>query len=260
MTDLQEHVAALIAKEEKDGCLCLSCVTEFVAEHDELDDDDVSRIYELLDELRDRGHGRLRPRERREHLRQRQARGRDHGRAPALPQRGRPLAAADQGGGGRAREADRARRQGGEGPDDQLQPSPRRLDREALSGPRALAARPDPGRDHRPDSRGREVRLAARVQVLDVRDLVDPPGGAAGDREQVAHDPDPRAHRRARAPDRRARSASWPRSSGGSRPMRRSPRARGCRRRSCARSGRSRARSRAWTGRSARRTKARSAT
>jgi RNA polymerase primary sigma factor len=51
VTALQEHVAALIAKEEKDGCLCLSCVTEFVAEHDELDDDDVSRIYELLDEL-----------------------------------------------------------------------------------------------------------------------------------------------------------------------------------------------------------------
>ena len=57
------------------------------------------------------------------------------------------------------------------------------------------------------DPRGREVRLAPRLQVLDVRDLVDPPGRAARRREQVAHDPDPGPHRRARAEDlaRRAR-------------------------------------------------------
>ena len=77
-----------------------------------------------------------------------------------------------------------------------------------------VAARPDPGRDHRADPRGREVRLAPRLQVLDLRDLVDPTGGAARRREQVAHDPHPRAHRRARdedltrraRPDREARS------------------------------------------------------
>ena len=45
--------------------------------------------------------------------------------------------------------------------------------------------------DHRPDPRRREVRLAQGLQVLDLRDLVDPPGGAAR-----------------RSPTRRARSAS----------------------------------------------------
>ena len=56
--------------------------------------------------------------------------------------------------------------------------------------------------DHRADPRRREVRLAPRLQVLDLRDVVDPPGGAARRREQVAHDPHPGAHRRARAADR----------------------------------------------------------
>ena len=133
-------------------------------------------------------------------------RQRDDRLAAALPQRGRPLHAADRRRGGRAREADRARRQAGEGPDDQLEPPPRRLDREEVPGPRALAARPDPGGDHRADPRGREVRLATRLQVLDVRDVVDPAGRAARRREQVAHDPDPRPHRRARAEDRARRA------------------------------------------------------
>ena len=141
-------------------------------------------------------------------LRERRPRRRDDRRAPALPQRGGALPAADRRRGGRAREADRARRPGGEGADDQLEPAARRLDREALPGPRALAARPDPGRDHRPDPRRREVRLAPRLQVLDLRDVVDPPGGAARRREQVADDPHPGAHRRARAEDRAAPSAS----------------------------------------------------
>ena len=44
------------------------------------------------------------------------------------------------------------------------------------------------------------------LQVLDLRDLVDPPGGAARRREQGAHDPDPGAHRRARAEDRPRRA------------------------------------------------------
>ena len=45
--------------------------------------------------------------------------------------------------------ADRARRQAGEGPDGQLEPPSRRLDREEVPGPRPAADRPDPGRDHR---------------------------------------------------------------------------------------------------------------
>ena len=128
--------------------------------------------------------------------------------AAAVPERGRPLPAADRRAGGRAREADRARRQAGEGPAHQLEPAARRLDREEVPGPRPDAARPDPGGDHRPDPRRGEVRLAQGLQVLDVRDVVDPPGGAARRREQGAHDPHPGAHRRARAEDlaRRARA------------------------------------------------------
>ncbi len=85
-----------------------------------------------------------------------------------------------------------------------------------------LAARPDPGGDHRADPRGREVRLAPRLQVLDVRHVVDPAGGAARRREQVAHDPDPGAHRRARDEDRPRRARAGRRSSAGRRPTRRS--------------------------------------
>jgi len=70
-----------------------------------------------------------------------------------------------------------------------------------LTAPQPVAARPDPGGDHRPHPRGREVRLAEGLQVLDLRDLVDPPGGAARRREQGAHDPDPGAHRRAGTED-----------------------------------------------------------
>jgi hypothetical protein len=35
-----------------------------------------------------------------------------------------------------------------------------------------------------------------RLQVLDLRDVVDPPGGHARDRRQGAHDPHPGAHGR----------------------------------------------------------------
>ncbi len=75
-----------------------------------------------------------------------------------------------------------------------------------LPGPRALAARPDPGGHHRPDPGGREVRLPQGLQVLDLRHLVDPPGRPARRRQQGAHDPDPGAHRRARAEDRPRRA------------------------------------------------------
>ena len=47
-----------------------------------------------------------------------------------------------------------------------------------------------------------------RLQVLDVRDVVDQAGGAARRRQQGAHDPHPGARRRARAEDRCAPSAS----------------------------------------------------
>ena len=108
--------------------------------------------------------------------------------------------------GGRARQADRARRHGGQAADDRGEPAARRLDREGLPGPRAVVPRPDPGGLARADPRGREVRLPPRLQVLDLRHLVDPPGRHARDRRQGAHDPHPGAHGR-EAEQGRARRA-----------------------------------------------------
>src|SRR5688500_8292340 len=101
--------------------------------------------------------------------------------------------------GGRAREEDRARRHAGEAADDPVEPPPRRLDREELPQPGAAVPRPDPGGHARPDPSGREVRLAARLQVLHLRHLVDPPGRRARPGRQGADDPDARPHRRARS-------------------------------------------------------------
>ena len=49
--------------------------------------------------------------------------------------------------------------------------------------------RPDPGGNAGADPRRGEVRLASRLQVLDLRDLVDPPGGGSRARRQGADDP-----------------------------------------------------------------------
>ncbi len=130
----------------------------------------------------------------------------DDGRASALPAGGRTPPAADRGAGGRPREADRARRRGREGGDDPVEPPARRLDREELPQPGPPVPRPDPGGHARADPRRREVRLAPRLQVLDVRDVVDPPGGRAGARRQGADDPDAGAHRRAAAEDQPGRA------------------------------------------------------
>ena len=126
--------------------------------------------------------------------------------AAAVPERGRPLPAAHRGGGGRAREADRARRHGRQGADDHVEPAARRLDRPPLPDAGHHARRPDPGGRDRPDPRDGEVRLAQGLQVLDLRDLVDPPGGAARRRQQGAHHPHPGARRRARAEGRAHRA------------------------------------------------------
>ena len=93
--------------------------------------------------------------------------------------------------------AGRRRRWPGPQPPARGQPAPRRLPRQALPGQGPDAARPDPGRQHRPGPRGREVRLHQGLQVLDVRDLVDPPGAAARDRRPGPHHPGARAHGRA---------------------------------------------------------------
>ena len=132
-------------------------------------------------------------------------RARPHGRTeprlaaplPALDRPGRP---AHRGPGGRTGEADRARRHGRQAADGRGQPAPRRLDRQGLPGARAELPRPDPGGLAGADPRGREVRLPPRLQVLHLRDLVDPPGGDAGDRRQGADDPHPRPHGREAEP------------------------------------------------------------
>ncbi len=78
----------------------------------------------------------------------------------------------------------------------QRQPAPGRLDRQEVPQPRPVLPRPDPGRQHRPDEGGREVRVPPRLQVLDLRHVVDPPGDHPLDRRPGADDPHPGAHDR----------------------------------------------------------------
>ena len=80
--------------------------------------------------------------------------------------------------------------------DDRGQPAPGDLDREEVHQPRPAVPRPDPGRQHRPDEGGGQVRIPPRLQVLDLRHLVDPPGDHALDRRPGAHHPHPGAHDR----------------------------------------------------------------
>ena len=128
-------------------------------------------------------------------------RGGHAGSAEALrpPDRRRP--APDAGRGARARPAQGRGRRGGEAPADRVQPAPRDVDHAQLHEGRRAAARPDPGGQPRADPRRREVRLQARLQALDLRDLVDSAGRHAG-----------------RSPTRGARSAC--RSTSPSRPAR----------------------------------------
>ena len=76
------------------------------------------------------------------------------------------------------------------------QPAPRDLDRQEIHQPRPAVPGPDPGGQHRPDEGRRQVRVPARLQVLDLRHLVDPPGDHPLDRRPGPHDPHPRAHDR----------------------------------------------------------------
>ena len=199
MTLAHDPIAVLLEHGEEHGCVSASELSELVARL-ELDDEDTREPARAARGRRHRGHRRLLARDRGgRQLHEPAGRRGDDRLIAALPERGRPLSVADGRAGGGAREARRSGGQGREGPPRQLEPAARRLDREALPGTRPDAARPDPGRDHRADPRRREVRLAEGVQVLDVRDVVDPPSGAARRREQGAHHPHPRAHRRARA-------------------------------------------------------------
>ena len=56
------------------------------------------------------------------------------------------------------------------------EPAPGGLDRQEIHQPGSAVPGPDPGGQHRPDEGGGEVRVPARLQVLDLRHLVDPAG------------------------------------------------------------------------------------
>ena len=130
--------------------------------------------------------------------------------AAALPALDRPRSAADGRAGGLARQAHRARRHGRQDAHGRGEPPPRRLDRQGLPRSRPDVPGPDPGGLARADPRGREVRLPPRLQVLDVRDLVDPPGRHARDRRQGPHDPHPRPHGREAQQGRPRRAPARP--------------------------------------------------
>ena len=166
------------------------------------------------------------------------ARGGRRGARPDDADRVPQDAAGAGGGGGPGRRApphlprDPRRRAHGGAREDRArrgEPAPRRLDREEVHEPRPAVPGPDPGGQHRPHEGGRQVRVQARLQVLDVRDVVDPPGDHARDRRPGAHDPHPGPHDRddqQAHPHDRATSC---RSSAASRRPRRSPRRWSCR-------------------------------
>jgi hypothetical protein len=82
------------------------------------------------------------------------------------------------------------------------QPAPRDLHRQEIHQPRPAVPRPDPGRQHRPDEGGRQVRVPPRLQVLHLRHVVDPAGDHPLDRRPGAHHPHPGAHDRDDQQDR----------------------------------------------------------
>ena len=67
------------------------------------------------------------------------------------------------------------------------QSASRHFHREEIHQPRPLLSRPDPGRQHGPDEGGREIRVSPRLQVFDLRHLVDSPGDHPLDRRPGAH-------------------------------------------------------------------------
>ena len=118
---------------------------------------------------------------------------------------------------------------GGAARDDRGQRAPGDLHRQALHQPRPGIPRPDPGGQQRPHARGREVRLPQGLQVLDLRDLVDPPGDHPRDRRPGAHHPRAGAHDRGHQQGQQSQPRSCCRNSAATRRPRRSPRAWRCR-------------------------------
>ena len=96
----------------------------------------------------------------------------------------------------------RARGPAGQEGDGRGQPAPRDLHRQEVHEPRPAVPGPDPGGQHRPDEGGRQVRVPPRLQVLDLRHLVDPAGDHPLDRRPGPHHPHPGAHDRDDQQDR----------------------------------------------------------
>ena len=133
----------------------------------------------------------------------------------------------------------RARGAPGQEGDGGGQPAPRHFHRQEIHQPRPAVPRPDPGRQHRPDEGGRQVRVPPRLQVLDLRDLVDPAGDHPLDRRPGAHHPHPGAHDRDDQQDRAHLAGRCSTRSAASRRRKSWPRSSACRSRRCARCSRS---------------------
>ena len=88
------------------------------------------------------------------------------------------------------REASRAQEGDGRG-----EPAVRRVNCQEVQETRPAIPRPDPGGQYWADEGGRQIRIPSRVQVLDLRHLVDPPSDHPLDRPG-AHDPHSGAHDR----------------------------------------------------------------
>jgi uncharacterized coiled-coil protein SlyX len=80
--------------------------------------------------------------------------------------------------------------------------APRHLHRQEVHEPRPAVPRPDPGRQYRPDEGGRQVRVPAWLQVLDLCDVVDPAGDHPFYRRSGEDDPHSGAHDRDDQQDR----------------------------------------------------------
>ena len=137
----------------------------------------------------------------------------------------------------RARRAEgRARGAPGQEGNGRGQPPPRDLDRQEIHQPRPAVPRSDPGRQHRPDEGGRQIRIPPRLQVLDLRDVVDPAGDHPLDRRPGAHHPHSRAHDRDHQQDRAHLAPDAERDRPRADARKSSPKSSACRWRRCARS------------------------
>ncbi len=121
--------------------------------------------------------------------------GRSRTPAPEVPDRDRPRPPGPAQGRPVHHDRQEDQRPGQEGAR-RGQPPARRLHRQEVQQPRPPVPGPHPGRQHGPDEGRREVRVPARLQVLDLRDLVDPAGHHPGHRRPGPDDPHPRPHDR----------------------------------------------------------------